>query len=109
MAHPNEHASECCAHGTAASEPSLKLFQDFMASTLKPGAIDVVTKELIAIALGLAVNCAPCSKAHIQKALGLGIGKAEIEEAAALAVAFGGCRVIMLWKQLEKELLSDKG
>jgi len=36
----------------------------------------------------------------------MGIGLKEMEEAAALAVAFSGCRSLMLWNELKKELLS---
>ena len=36
---------------------------------------------------------------------GMGIGKEELEEAAALATAFAGCRALMLWNQMKRELL----
>jgi len=81
-------------------------FQSFMGLAMAPGAIDVVTKELMAIALGLAVHCVPCTRIHIKKAKSMGIGLKEMEEAAALAVAFSGCRSLMLWNELKKELLS---
>jgi AhpD family alkylhydroperoxidase len=81
------------------------MFPKFMGAALQPGAVDIVTKELIAVALGLAVNCVDCSRIHIRKAKSMGIGLAELEEAAALAMGFGGCRAMMLWNQLKKELL----
>jgi AhpD family alkylhydroperoxidase len=62
-----------------------------------------VTKELLAIALGLAVHCEPCTRIHIKKARSMGIGAAEMEEAAALAVAFAGCRALMLWNALKRD------
>ncbi|MDW7760729.1 MAG: carboxymuconolactone decarboxylase family protein [Acidobacteriota bacterium] len=92
----------CCAEGSGTPDRALDMFQDFMSAALKPGALDVVTKELIAVALGLAVNCVPCSKIHIRKARDMGIGDAELEEAAALAAAFGGCRAMMLWNELKE-------
>jgi AhpD family alkylhydroperoxidase len=82
------------------------MFQDFMGTAMTAGALDIVTKELIAVALGLAVNCVPCSRIHIKKAKTMGISPEELEEAASLATAFGGCRAMMLWNQLKKELLS---
>lgn len=98
--------SACCGgHEGPGATDALGKFQEFLGAASKPGALDVVTKELIAIALGLAVNCVPCSRIHIKKAVGMGIGKEELEEAAALAVAFGGCRALMLWNELKKELL----
>lgn len=97
----------CCEHsGSGEPDNTLAAFENFMGSAMAPGALDVVTKELIAIALGLAVHCVPCSRIHIKKARGMGIGVKEIEEAAALAVAFSGCRALMLWNELKKELLS---
>jgi len=98
---------ECCAHGSGAPAQALKMFQDFMGTALQPGAVDVVTKELMAVALGLAVNCEPCSRIHVRKARSMGIGNAELEEAAALAVAFAGCRALMLWSRMKKEVLES--
>jgi AhpD family alkylhydroperoxidase len=77
------------------------MFQEFMGTAMQPGAIDVVTKELIAVALGLAVGCEPCVKIHLKKSRKMGIGEDELEEAAALATAFAGCRALMLWKELK--------
>jgi len=42
--------------------------------------------------------------ASVDKAMEMGIGKEELEESAALAVAFSGCRALMLWNELKKEL-----
>jgi selenide,water dikinase len=95
----------CCAHGSSTPDNAMKMFRDFVGAALKPGAVDVVAKELIAVALSLAVHCVPCSRTHIKKALGMGIGKEELEEAAALATAFAGCRALMLWNQMKRELL----
>lgn len=95
----------CCAHGSGNTEEAMKMFTAFAGAALQPGAVDVVTKELMAVALGLAVNCVPCSEIHIKKALDMGISREELEEAAALAVLFAGCRPMMLWNQLKKELL----
>jgi len=98
---------ECCSHSeTGGSGDAMAAFQSFMGLAMAPGAIDVVTKELMAIALGLAVHCVPCTRIHIKKAKSMGIGLKEMEEAAALAVAFSGCRSLMLWNELKKELLS---
>jgi len=101
--HDDSQHEECCAQGSGTPDLALDMFQNFMGTALKPGALDVVTKELIAVALGLAVNCVPCSKIHIKKAREMGIGDKELEEAAAMATAFGGCRAMMLWNELKKE------
>ena len=102
---PMQEEEVCCAPGSTPTEDSMKMFMSFMGTAMAPGALDVVTKEYIAIALALAVNCVPCAKIHIRKAKAMGIGVHELDEAAALAVAFGGCRVLMMWNDLKKELL----
>jgi len=111
MTAKKESASEeqsCCAHGTdlQAGDSPIAMFTQFIGASMAPGAVDVVAKELIAVALALAVNCVPCSRIHIKKALEMGITADELEEAAALAIAFAGCRAMMLWNDLKKELLS---
>jgi selenide,water dikinase len=101
----NPHAEECCADGSGTPDQAFGMFQDFMGTALRPGALDVVTKELVAVALALAVHCVPCAKIHLRKAKEMGIGDAELEEAAAIATAFSGCRAMMLWNELKEESL----
>jgi selenide,water dikinase len=95
----------CCSHGSGTSDQAIGMFMDFMGTAMQPGAVDVVTKQLMAVALSLAVNCVPCSRIHIKKARDMGISNEELEEAASLAVCFAGCRPMMLWNQLKKEML----
>jgi selenide,water dikinase len=97
--------TDCCGDTHETAGAGIQGFRNFMNASLRPGSVDVVTKELIAIALGLAVHCVPCTRAHIAKAKGMGVSAAEMEEAAALAVAFSGCRTMMMWNELKKELL----
>jgi selenide, water dikinase len=94
----------CCSHDGAPAENTMAMFQKFMGAAMAPGSLDVVTKELLAVALGLAVNCTACTKIHLKKAKSMGIGMPELEEAAALAVAFAGCRAMMLWNEVKKDL-----
>jgi AhpD family alkylhydroperoxidase len=94
-------AEGCCAGGSGSPDLALEMFQDFMGTAMQPGAVDVVTKELIAVALALAVHCVPCAKIHLKKAKEMGIGDAELEEAASIATAFAGCRAMMLWNELK--------
>ncbi len=94
----------CCAQGSGTPDKAMQMFTGFMGTAMQPGAVDVVTKELMAVALGLAVHCVPCAKIHIKKSLDMGISKEELEEAAALAVAFSGCRALMVWNELKEEL-----
>ncbi len=96
-----EEESVCCADGAGTPDQAMGMFKEFMGTAMSPGAVDVVTKELMAVALGLAVGCVPCVKIHIKKARAMGIGEDELEEAAALATAFAGCRALMLWQELK--------
>jgi selenide,water dikinase len=98
----SSHAEECCAGGSGSPARALEMFQDFMGTAMQPGAVDVVTKELIAVALALAVHCVPCAKIHLKKAREMGIGEDELEEAAAIAAAFAGCRATMFWNELKE-------
>lgn len=102
---PMKEEEVCCAPGSAPTEEATKMFMSFMGTAMAPGTLDVVTKEYIAIALALAVNCVPCAKIHIKKAKAMGITVQELDEAVAIAVAFGGCRVLMMWNEMKKELL----
>jgi AhpD family alkylhydroperoxidase len=74
-----------------------------MAAALASGALDVVQKELMTIALSVAVRCEPCLKLHLDKARSMGITPEEIEEAAWLGVAFGGCEAMMFWQEKSRE------
>ncbi len=96
------HPGKCCADVSGTSDHAMDLFQDFMGTSLQPGAVDVVTKEILAVALALAVNCGACARIHLRKAREMGIGEPELEEAAALATAFAGCRAMMLWNEIKE-------
>jgi len=92
--------AECCAPGTAAAAGAAHgAFQQFMAAVFAPGALDVVQKELTTIALSVAVQCGPCLELHLGKARAMGISAEEIEEAAWMGVAFGGCKAMMFWQE----------
>lgn len=55
-----------------------------------PGALDAKTKELIALALGVAGHCDACIGFHLQALLRLGATRQEVEEALGVAVYMGG-------------------
>lgn len=54
------------------------------------GALDYKTKELIALALGVAGHCDGCIGFHMKEVVELGATKAEICEALGVAVFMGG-------------------
>lgn len=55
-----------------------------------PGVLDAKTKELIALALGVAAHCDACIGFHMLALLRLGATRKEIEEALGVAVYMGG-------------------
>ena len=83
---------------------SLQAFKDFMGTATSAGEIDETTKEMIVLALSLAVQCVPCSKIHSKKAMAMGISSDAMEELASLATMFGGVKSMMLWSEVKGEL-----
>lgn len=53
------------------------------------GALDRKTKELIALAIGVATRCQPCIAYHAQGAASAGATRAEIAETLGMAVYMG--------------------
>lgn len=99
----------CCAEGhgdqsvqaaapAAGSVPGVQQkFMEFLKSAAAPGALDARIKRAIAIALSVLSKCEPCVKIHIQKAKAEGFTQEEIDEAAWLAIAFGGSPTMMFY------------
>ncbi len=75
---------------TAQAPDMLKGFNALFTGVMKDGAISLKHKELIALALGVAVRCAPCINLHVKKCLDAGATRAEIIEAATVAVVMQG-------------------
>jgi AhpD family alkylhydroperoxidase len=68
----------------------MKGFNDLARAATQNGALDKKTKELIALALGVAAHCDACIGFHTQTLVKLGATKAEVEEALGTAVYMGG-------------------
>ena len=56
----------------------------------KEGALDKKTKELIALALGVAARCDGCIGFHVQALIKLGATRAELLETLGMSVYMGG-------------------
>lgn len=54
------------------------------------GALDQKTKELLSLAIGVAVHCDGCIAFHVHDALAAGASRAEIIETLGVAVMMGG-------------------
>jgi AhpD family alkylhydroperoxidase len=68
----------------------MKGFGDLSKASLASGALSEKTKELIALALGVAAHCDGCLGFHAKSLVRLGATRAEVEEALAVAVYMGG-------------------
>jgi AhpD family alkylhydroperoxidase len=68
----------------------MKGFSDLARAATRDGALTKRTKELIALALGVAARCDACIGFHAQALARLGVSKAEVEETLAMAIYMGG-------------------
>ncbi len=66
----------------------------FMGAAAKHGALTYREKELVAIGVALYSRCPECIAVHCQKAVEAGCTRAEILEAAGMAMVFGGGPVL---------------
>jgi AhpD family alkylhydroperoxidase len=65
-------------------------FIELSKSAMKPGALDVKTKELIAAAVGLSVRCDYCIVHHVYEAFKAGATRKELIETACVTNLMGG-------------------
>ncbi len=70
-------------------EPA-KGFGQLAKSAIAPGAMDSKTKELIALAVGIAARCDGCLAYHARAAGKFGASREEILETISVAVYMGG-------------------
>jgi selenide,water dikinase len=101
----------CCADavgdesaGEAGVDTTQDKFKAFLQAVNKPGALDAYTKQAIAIALSVLAKCAPCVKMHVKKAQAKGFSQEEIDEAAWMAVSFGGAPLMVFYEEVKKSL-----
>ncbi len=69
---------------------AMKGFSTLAQEATKDGALDTKTKELIALAIGVAMRCDGCIGFHVKALVDLGITKEELEEVLAMTVYMGG-------------------
>ena len=60
------------------------------ASSLKDGALNSKTKELIALGIAITVRCDGCISFHVHDAMQAGASKEEIAETVSVAILMGG-------------------
>ncbi len=68
---------------------AMQAFHAMGAAALESGALDTKTKELMAVAISVAVRCDPCVTYHVAAAQKHGATREEIAETVGLAVYMG--------------------
>lgn len=72
------------------NESQVNAFMNLLQANYEPNHLDLKVKELISVAIGCYNRCEYCIVYHTYKAFEAGATKEEINEAAMVAVAFGG-------------------
>ena len=69
---------------------TMKAFSALAQAAGRDGAIDKKTKEMIALAIGIATRCDGCIGFHIEALVKLGATRQEVEETLGMTVYMGG-------------------
>lgn len=67
----------------------MKAFSAMAQAATRPGALDAKTKELIALAIAVAIRCDGCIAFHAKAALDHGADRAEVMETMGMALYMG--------------------
>jgi AhpD family alkylhydroperoxidase len=73
----------------------MKSFSAIAQAALAPGALDTKTKELIALAVSVAVRCDDCIAFHAKAAVDRGASREEILETLGMAIYMGAGPSVM--------------
>ena len=73
----------------------MKAFSNLAQSALALQAFDCKTKELIAVAISVAIRCDDCIGFHVKAALEQGASRAEVAEALGMAIYMGAGPSVM--------------
>jgi AhpD family alkylhydroperoxidase len=73
----------------------MKSFSAIAQAALKANALDTKTKELIALAVGVALRCDDCIGFHIKAAIAQGATREEISETLGMAIYMGAGPSVM--------------
>jgi AhpD family alkylhydroperoxidase len=69
---------------------TMQAFSALAQAATRDGALDRKTKELIALALGVAARCDGCIGFHTETLVKLGATRQEVEETLGMAIYMGG-------------------
>lgn len=82
-------------------------FMGLLGAAYEPKLLDIKTKELMSVAIGVYNRCEYCIVYHTYKALEAGASRGEILESAMVSVAFGGGPSMAYSVTLLKECLDE--
>ena len=68
----------------------MKSFSELGRAAMTDGALTKKTKELMALALGVAAHCHPCIECHMQTLVKLGATRKKLDGTLGVAVYMGG-------------------
>jgi len=85
-----EHLNEMIGRLGEAAPDTMAGFGQLHEAGAESGALDTKVKELIALAIGIAVHCDGCISYHTHDALEAGATREEIVETIGVAVMMGG-------------------
>lgn len=69
---------------------TMQAMKNVAAATVKDGKLSVKTKEMIALALGIAARCDGCIAHHVQAAMKTGMTREELLEVIGVCQMMGG-------------------
>lgn len=101
--HYKELKAQIASLGREAPGP-MGAFGSLHEKALASGALSSQTKELIALAVSIAVRCDGCIAYHVHDALEAGAGRKEIAEAIGVAVMMGGGPAVVYGAQAHEAL-----
>jgi AhpD family alkylhydroperoxidase len=73
----------------------MRTFSDMARAAHGGPALDGKTKELVALAISVAMRCAPCIAYHAEGAIRQGASRAEVAEALGMAIYMGAGPAVM--------------
>lgn len=74
----------------AGTPDAMRAFNELGRASMADGVLSRKTKELIALALGVAARCDACIGFHVQALVKLGVTRQEVDETLAVATYMGG-------------------
>ena len=85
----------------------VEAFRKLMEASLTKGVLPLKVKELIAMSVGLAINCPDCVQGHTERAIKAGATPEEIAETLSVTLSCIGCPTFPRAKIIEKVLKSQ--